>query len=570
MSKLEFTRGEIIAQKYEVVDVLEESPLGITYRVKHQKSGKFVRLTMLRPKVAGRDQKNQLLDVYRRVKDLANPAIVKIGELGENEGLAYFTAEDFEGQTLRELITQQKVEGKQLEMKEAAQVAHQILEGLDAMHKEGFYLRGLRPEYVLVNVRRTGPRNANFVARVKIVGSGFWDLVPAGVLAEDEFARGEAQYLAPEMKSFEPIASPRADIYSVGVMFYEMLTGVAPLGTFQMPAQIRPDLPKFVNDIVELALANSPEDRYQSCADFMAAIQRTMSNDAVDDGDKRGPRLLPILFGGFVLLSAIIALLLLLRPDPDGPRKAAQAADVELRNKLKAEVQANIPPKAELEAIMARHPPGMAYIPKGHFALGRMNWDENALSSEPLAQETETPAYLIDKYEYPNKAGAVPMRDVDYAEADKLCQDQGKRLCTDVEWERACKGLLNSIYGYNTEIPSDTFDPSFCGDGIADRGYPSGSMAGCKTNGYGVYDMSGNFREWTGSAPNGKDSRRVVKGGYPNNSERGTRCAFTTDEAVGFKDSAMSFRCCRDAEAPPWTPPPPVPAAPVPPTAPPQ
>ena len=126
MSKLDFTRGELIAAKYEVVDVLEESPLGTTYRVKHQKSGKFVRLTMLRPKHAGRDQKNQLLDIYRRVKDIAHPALAKVGELGEHEGVAYFTAEDFEGNTLRDLITEYKVEGKQLGVREAAQIAMQI------------------------------------------------------------------------------------------------------------------------------------------------------------------------------------------------------------------------------------------------------------------------------------------------------------------------------------------------------------------------------------------------------------------------------------------------------------
>lgn len=561
MSKLEFTRGEIIAAKYEVVDVLEESPLGITHRVKHQKSGKFVRLTMLRPKIAGSAQKNQLLDVYKRVKDLQHPAVVKVGELGEHEGVAYFTAEDFEGQTLRDLISEYKVEGKQLGMREAMQIALQILDGFETLHKAGFFLRGMRPEYLLVSVKRTGPRNQNIVAKVKITGSGFWEMVPAGTLAEDEFARGEAQYLAPEMKSFEPTASPRADVYSAGVMIYEMLTGVAPLGTFQMPATLRPDLPKLINDIIELALANSPDDRYQSASDFMAAIQRTMSDEVADEEAPR-TRMWPFIVGGLVVLAALVVIIYMIIPGEDDKQRAQQAQDTELRNDLKAKVQAKIPDENAVKALLSQQPPNMAYIPAGPYAQGRMHWDPDGLPAEPLAKVTETSPYFIDRFEYPNTPDVAPRMDVDFAEAEKLCSEQGKRLCTAVEWEKACKGLMNSVYAYDVTIPADTFDPSFCGDGLADRGFPSGAMEKCRSYGYGVYDMSGGPREWTATAPPNKDNRRYVKGGFPNNSARGTRCAFATDESVSFRDSGMSFRCCRDGDAAAWKPPAAPPAAP--------
>ncbi len=558
MSKLDFTRGEIIAAKYEVVDVLEESPLGITYRVKHQKSGKFVRLTMLRPKHAGRDQKNQLLDIYRRVKDLAHPALAKIGELGEHEGVAYFTAEDFEGTTLRDLITEYRVEGKQLGVREAAQIALQMLEGMDVLHKQGFFIRGMRPEYVLVNVKRTGPRNANIVAKVKLTGSGFWDLVPAGVLAEDEFARGESQYLAPEMKSFEPVPSARADIYSTGVMFYEMLTGIAPLGTFQMPAAIRPDLPKIINEIIELALANAPDDRYQTASDFMAAIQRTMSDAEVSDDSSSRTRIWPIILGGFAIVFALTVILYLYIPGEDDG-KGEKALDVVLRNDLKAKVQEKIPAQVQIEAILRNHPPNMAYIPAGPFAHGRMNYDPDRGSAEPLAEPTEVAAFVIDKFEYPNLLGAKPKNNVDYGEAEALCSEQGKRLCTNLEWEKACKGLMNAVYAYETSVPADTFDPAFCGDGLVDAGYPSGQLTSCKSS-YGVYDLSGNFREWTATAPPGKEKRRYVKGGQGGKSAQATRCGSETDESSMFKDDGMSFRCCRNVDAPPYVPPAPQPA----------
>lgn len=555
MSKLEFSRGDVVAGKYEISDKLEDNPLGITYRAKHQKSGKFVRLTMLRPRIAGAAQHDQMLDVYKRLKDFKHSSVVSIGEMGENEGVAYFTAEDFEGQTLRELLTEYKVEGKRLELKEAAQITLQLLEGLQALHAAGFVLRGLRPEYVLVNVRHTGPRNKNFVARVKISGSGFWDLVPAAVLAEDEFARGEAQYLAPEMKSFEPTATPRADVYSAGVMFYELLTGTAPIGTFQMPASVRPDLPKLVNDIVELALANAPDDRYQTASDFMAAIGRLVQGDDVEEDVKR-PLITPLSVAlGALLLVCVGVILWLNRDRPEVYLQEAIAADTELRNSVRETLV--YPSRDELEALMKNHPPNMMYIPAGKYIAGRLNNDPLSLPSEPLTKVEETKPFLIDMFESPNKLNGPPARDVDYETAEKTCAAEGKRLCTAQEWEKACKGPLNSIYAYDTAIPADTFDPEFCGDGLADRGYPAGSREKCKST-YGVYDMSGGFREWTATAPNGKENRRVVKGGLVRNAERGTRCAFTTDEGLSFKDSAMSFRCCRDADAPPWTPPAPV------------
>lgn len=549
MTKLEFSRGEQIAQKYEVIDLLDESPLGVSYRVKHLKSGKFVRLLLLRPKVAGHEQKDRLIEIHKRMKALEHPGLVKVGELGDHEGVAYVTIEDFEGQTLRELITQYKVEGQRFALKEAAQVTLQILEALAALHDQGMVHRALRPEYVLINVKRTGPRNKNFVARVKLIGAGFWDLVPAGNLAEDEFGRGEAQYLAPEMKSFEPVATARSDVYSAGVVFYEMLVGSAPVGTFQLPGSVRNDLPKRVNDIVELALANAPEDRYQTAADFTADLTRTIQESEVQFDDRKPRVFTPVAIGLSVMFVLAVAIILYqLRPDPEREVQSAQATDTELRNELQGKQK--LPTPEEVKAILALHPPNMVYVPAGPFIEGRLNYDPDSLPVEPLAKVTDNPKpFLIDAFEYPNLKGALAKYDVTWEEAGKLCQEQGKRLCSAQEWEKACKGPLNSIYGYDSVGPADAFDQEFCGDGLSTRGYKSGEKVRCKS-GWGVYDMSGSFREWTASEVPGKDKRRIVKGGLARAAARGTRCAFTADESVSFSDSTLSFRCCRDVDAP--------------------
>lgn len=560
--KLEYSRGDVLAGKYEVVDHLEESPLGLTYRAKHIKSGKYVRLTMLRPKVAGADQKEAVIAAFKRAKDLAHANIIKVGELGDHEGVAYYTMEDFEGGTLRELLQEYKVNGQQFQLREAGQIAIQVLEALQAAHEAGVVVRALRPEYILIKVRHTGPAKKTFVAQVKLLGLGFWDLIDAGAIAEDEFTRGEAQYLAPELKSFEPTASPRCDSYSAGVVFYETLTGTAPVGTFQSPTLLRPELPSRVNDIVELAMAMSPEDRYQSCRDFVSDIQRMIQDQmaGVEETESK-PLITPLGWGLLLVLTVALGTIAYQLLRPVDAETAGKVADAGARKTI-MDSYGNLDVE-KVKGILANHPPNMAYIPDGPMLRGRMNIDVNAMSNEPILEVQEVKGFLIDVFEYPNKLKGSPKADVTHTEAAALCAEQGKRLCTALEWEKACKGRSQKIYTYG-----DFYDPSFCTP-TEGTYYPAGTLPDCKSDWapVPVFDMSGNFREWTSTSA-GKGDRKIAKGGMRGVPEKGSRCAFQVDEPGGFKDGTLSFRCCRDVEAPAWKPADLAPAAPDAPTAP--
>jgi serine/threonine protein kinase len=545
-SKLEFSRGDNIAGKYEVLDLLDESPLGVTYRVKHLKTGKYVRLMLLSPRIAGREKKDDIIRAFKTAKATTHPHLIKVGELGEHDGVAYVTLEDFEGTPLRELLQEYKIGGRQFAVKEAAQITTQILEALGACHETGSVLRALRPEYVLVKIRHTGPRRQTFVAQTKVLGNGFWDLVPSAILAEDEFTRGEAQYIAPEMKSFEPIASACSDVYSAGVIFYEMLVGTAPVGTFQLPKTRRPDLPSHVNNVVELALAQAPDDRYQSAYDFLTDIQRTFQDPTLADTVERKAIIGPLGWTLALVAVALVAIIVWnLRPDE---KLANEAADSQLRADVME--RHSKPTPGEVASILEKHPDNMAYVPPGPFISGRIHSEkttEGARISEPLAVVHDMDGYLIDMFEFKNVKGALPVYNVNHIEAKAFCESVNKRLCSDLEWEKACKGPQNNVYSYG-----DTYDEEFCGAGVEDP-YKSGAKADCKSR-WGVFDMSGSFREWTDSPPNGKQNRRIVKGGLKSNPIRGTRCAMTTDEGNAFKDTSLSFRCCRDADAAPIKP----------------
>lgn len=536
--ELEFTRGDMIAEKYEVVDLLDESPLGVTYRTKHVKTGKYVRLVVLRPRIAGRDQKNVLLESFRRTKALAHPHLVKVGELGEHNGVAYVTYEDFDGTTLRELFRTYRAEGRSFELAEAAQITQQILEALDALHQAGFVLRALRPDHVLVSGRYTGPRRSTFIAHCKVVAP-LWDLVPTAMLAEDEFTRGDAQYVAPELKDPETVADVRADLYSAGAILYEALAGAPPVGVG--PQRLaRPGVPAHLVSVLDLALAVSPDDRYPTAADFIANLSRTFQESELLESRARSSLLSPAAWGlAFTLVGLSALLVLTTRRDP---RATAEEADAAIREEVYREIQAATPSLDTFERIYAQHPPNMVYLPAGPYVAGRLHDDTFSVTSEPLAERRQTDGFLIDMFEYPNLPGAVPRFDVTWDEASRLCGQVGKRLCTADEWERACKGARSLVYSYG-----DTYDSEYCGAGLADR-RPTGTADGCRSE-FGVYDMSGNFREWTGTTK--KAGRMIVKGGMIGSPEKGTRCAQAEDESVSYTDRTLSFRCCRDVDAPP-------------------
>lgn len=185
-------------------------------------------------------------------------------------------------------------------------------------------------------------------------------------------------------------------------------------------------------------------------------------------------------------------------------------------------------------------PEGMIYIKAGRFKMGSLPVDEGRQPDEPAFVTVTTSAFCIDRYEYPNKKGVLPKGSVSFAEAERLCGALGKRLCSEEEWERACKGVSMVRYPYD-----NNFDPSACnaesntGD---DRSVaPSGKFRRCKST-YGVYDMSGNLAEWVYM----KGGRRGVKGGYVNRPDWAVRCASRKIENPSKRSPFYGFRCCAD------------------------
>lgn len=163
-------------------------------------------------------------------------------------------------------------------------------------------------------------------------------------------------------------------------------------------------------------------------------------------------------------------------------------------------------------AASATSRPGMAYVPAGVLLAG------TPVDCAPRVAEEELPGtkmemgeFFIDLLPYPNEAGAIATTNVSRDEATALCAARNKRLCTELEWERACKGPANTTYE-----DGDDFHPATCGLGAAaelSAKRPTGELSAC-TSGFGVHEMHGGAWEWT-ELPWGRGGRKdlgVLKG----------------------------------------------------------
>jgi formylglycine-generating enzyme required for sulfatase activity len=153
----------------------------------------------------------------------------------------------------------------------------------------------------------------------------------------------------------------------------------------------------------------------------------------------------------------------------------------------------------------------------------------------PLGANLVDGRYCIDVYEYPG-GKTIPRTDIAFTEADRLCRLRGERLCTDYEWEHACRGKHGASYPYG-----QTFDATRCNTkgGGGDLA-PAGTFASCKSA-VGAYDMSGNVAEWV--THKGEPAQ---KGGSAVTGNPQARCSTTIKAPLAEGAPFVGFRCCAD------------------------
>jgi predicted Ser/Thr protein kinase len=246
----------------EILSLLGAGGMGAVYKARQPALDRMVALKILPPKgAAGVNFAERFNAEARALARLNHPSIVGVHEFGQVDGLHFFIMEFVDGANLRQLE-----KAGQLSPRETLQIIPQICDALQYAHDEGVVHRDIKPENVLVD--RKG--------RVKIADFGL-----AKILGRDpELTRltvegqvmGTPHYMAPEQVERPLSVDHRADIYSLGVVLYEMLTGDLPLGKFSPPSR-KVEVDVRFDEIVLRALENDPERRYQHASEIKSGVQ---------------------------------------------------------------------------------------------------------------------------------------------------------------------------------------------------------------------------------------------------------------------------------------------------------
>jgi hypothetical protein len=197
------------------------------------------------------------------------------------------------------------------------------------------------------------------------------------------------------------------------------------------------------------------------------------------------------------------------------------------------------PPWGSTEAA-PKPRPGMVWIPKGALIAGTPpGVVPRVADTEMAGEQVVLEGFFIDIYPHPNEPGALPTTNVTADEAAGLCNAQGKRLCSELELERACKGPDNTIYPYGDEYRRDP-----CGPGADGRVVPNGFHDACRSA-FGVQDTHGSVWVWT-SSPWGRGTEGLVtiRGGNSSRGELAGRCANGRGARPDARRVDLGVRCC--------------------------
>jgi serine/threonine protein kinase len=256
--------GEIapLFPQLEILSLIGKGGMGAVYQGRQPALDRFVALKVLSPALAGDSGFAERFNrEARALARLNHPNIVAVYDFGQAGRLHYLLMEFVDGTNLREILQAGKLSPEQ-----ALAIVPQICEALQFAHNEGIVHRDIKPENILLDSK----------GHVKITDFGIAKIagLPAGriTLTGARDVVGTPHYMAPEQIEKPLTVDHRADIYSLGVVFYEMLTGELPLGRFAPPSK-KAQIDVRLDDVVLRALEKEPERRYQHVSEVKTRVE---------------------------------------------------------------------------------------------------------------------------------------------------------------------------------------------------------------------------------------------------------------------------------------------------------
>jgi serine/threonine-protein kinase len=302
--------------RYAVERQLGEGGMATVYLARDLKHNRNVALKVLKPELAAVVGGERFLAEIETTANLQHPNILPLFDSGEADSFLFYVMPYVEGESLRERLDRER----QLPVDEAVRIATDVAGALDYAHRRGVIHRDIKPANILLQDGR--PLIADFGIALAVSAAG------SGRLTETGLSLGTPYYMSPEQATADRDPGPQSDVYSLGCVLYEMLTGEPPFtgssaqailgkivtGDAAAPSSLRSTVPPHVDGVVLTCLAKLPADRFSSAAKMAEALSDPTVRLAVGGvrppGSSGALRLPERLAWGAAVLACLIALML--------------------------------------------------------------------------------------------------------------------------------------------------------------------------------------------------------------------------------------------------------------------
>jgi serine/threonine protein kinase len=261
--------------QYDIIRLLGRGGMGAVYEGRQTALERQVAIKILPPELGEYDPQfvERFKNEARAMARLSHPGIITVHDFGEtSDGLLYIVMEFVEGADIAQMISSRGA----LSVAEVVPIILQVCEALHDAHERGILHRDIKPSNIMVR--------ADGVVKVADFGLAKVRQTEVSHFTATGVRLGTPDFMAPETRLPNVIVDRRADVYAVGVMFYQMLTGILPRGLFEMPSTYVPGLDPRYDTIISRALRAEPSQRYQTAAEMRQALLSSESGSAGEQG----------------------------------------------------------------------------------------------------------------------------------------------------------------------------------------------------------------------------------------------------------------------------------------------
>ena len=545
---LPFELGETVSDRYVLREELGRGGMSVVLLADDLLLGEPVAVKMMSPALLASERlSKRFFEEARSARRLNHDNIIRINDAGEARGVKYITMEWVDGISLREWI-RARAGSATGRLADTLFIVRQICLGLRYAHRYTVH-RDLKPGNVLLSNE----------GQVKIADFGIARFKERAGYTVERANLGTMYYVAPERLAGAG-DDARSDLYSLGVILYEMLTGRLPVGVFAMPTALDPELPAAVDEIVAKLLACDPGERYASASDVLLALDQLGAREVWRETPEPVP--VSVAAGGTATRRK--------RVPKAGPATAPVVAP------------------AQREA-----PAGMVLVSGGLFGMGSETGDEDErpvhsvrvrafhIDTAPVTNgqffeftqaRPEWRKAAADKARvdndylalwnyttYPAGLREHPVVFVSWYAARAYAEWRGGRLPTEAEWEHAARGGLAGREFPWGDLPDAQRAHFHSNSGTL-------PVKGFSPNGYGLFDMAGNVWGWCEDWYDEQFYRtlakgvenpvcaepagglKVIRGGAWCYYAYVMRCAFRSGFPPHASDINGGFRCVRNAD----------------------